>query len=231
MPEIKLVIFDCDGVLVDSEYLAARVESRRYSEFGLELSLAQFSERFAGLNGEAIRRQVEEELGIRLPADLQGEIERELDGVLEKEVEAIAGAALALERFDLPRCICSNSSSPRLKAMLSRTGLYDSFRPYIFSARDLDPPAPKPAPDIFLHAMAEFGASGREVIVIEDSVHGVTAARAAGARVIGFTGGRHTYPFHGERLSEAGAETVIATHDLLPATIEALTVWEGAGEF
>ncbi|HSO47645.1 MAG TPA: HAD-IA family hydrolase, partial [Rhizobiaceae bacterium] len=120
-----------------------------------------------------------------------------------------------------------NSGPERLKLMLKRTGLHDLFRPYIYSAKELDPPAPKPKPDIFLHAMKEFGAGPRETNVIEDSVHGIAAARAAGARVIGFTGGRHSYPFHAERLSEAGAETVIARHGLLSATIEAMEVWEG----
>ncbi len=162
-----------------------------------------------------------------MPPGLYKEIERELDVILEREVEAIEGIVEALDRIGLPRCICSNSGPDRLKLMLKRTGLHDLFRPYIYSAKELDPPAPKPKPDIFLHAMKEFGAGPRETIVIEDSVHGIAAAKAAGARVIGFTGGRHSYPFHAERLSEAGAETVIARHGLLSATIEAMEVWEG----
>lgn len=229
MPEIKLVIFDCDGVLVDSEYLAARHESRRYGEHGFELSVAEFSGRFAGLTGETISRHIEEELGRNLPAGLYKEIEKELDEILEREIEAIAGIAEALDRIGLPRCICSNSGAARLETMLRRTGLWDKFRPYVYSAKELDPPAPKPLPDIFLHAMKQFGVTGAETVIIEDSVHGVVAGRRAGARVIGFTGGKHTWPEHGERLSDAGAETVIAAHAMLPATIEAFLEWEGIG--
>jgi len=113
--------------------------------------------------------------------------------------------------------------------MLQRTGLYDKFRPYVFSAKELNPPASKPKPDIFLHAMRIFEVTGPETVIIEDSVHGVIAGKRAGARVIGFTGGKHTYPEHGERLSDAGAETIIAAHAMLPATIEAFLEWEGIG--
>ena len=229
MPEIKLVIFDCDGVLVDSEFLAARHESRRYGEHGFELSVAEFSGRFAGLTGEAISRQIEEELGRKLPQGFYKQVESELDGILEREIEVLAGIADTLQRISLPRCIASNSGPQRLRMMLERTGLHPHFDPHIFSAKELDPPAPKPKPDIFLHAMRKFGVAPQQAVIIEDSVVGVAAAKSSGARVIGFTGGRHTYPAHAERLSEAGAETVISSHRLLPKTIEAFSFWEGLG--
>ncbi|MCB1428638.1 MAG: HAD family phosphatase [Nitratireductor sp.] len=225
---MKLVIFDCDGVLVDSEFMAAQVESRRYGEHGFELSVSEFAARFAGMTGEAIHDAINEELGHTLPKGLQAEIERELDEALD-EVEIIPGAAEVLDRFDQPRCICSNSRSARLQRMLRRTQLWDRFRPYVFSARDLSPPAPKPKPDIFLKGIAEFGVKPREAVVIEDSVHGVHAAVAAGARVIGFTGGRHSYPMHHDLLSEAGAETVISGFADLPGLISAFGEWDGLG--
>ena len=108
MSEIKLVIFDCDGVLVDSEFLAARHEARRYGEHGFELSVEEFSGRFAGMTGELISRDIEEELGRKLPQGFYKEIERELDIILQNEVEAIEGIVEALDRIGLPRCICSN---------------------------------------------------------------------------------------------------------------------------
>ncbi len=229
MSEIKLVIFDCDGVLVDSEYLAARHESRRYGEQGFKLSTTEFSGRFAGKTGEVISREIEEELGKKLPEGFYKQVELELDEILEREIVAISGIAAALKKITLPRCICSNSGPKRLELMLKKTGLHEAFKPAIYSAKDLTPPAPKPAPDIFLHAMREFGVSGRQAVVIEDSTHGVLAAKRAGARVIGFTGGKHSYPQHAEKLSEAGAETVIASHFLLPATIDAFSQWDGFG--
>lgn len=229
MTEIKLVIFDCDGVLINSEYVAARHELRRYGEFGLEMSVEEFSARFSGMTGEAIFRAVEEALGRSLPEGLHREIEAELDQALDAEAQLIEGADTVLDRLDQARCICSNSAAGRLKRMLEKVGLYDRFRPYVFSARDLDPPAPKPAPGIFLKAMAEFGVAPNETLVIEDLVHGVAGAARAGARIVGFTGGRHTYPMHGEQLSQAGAETVIGRLADLPAIVDAFGVWAGLG--
>ncbi|MFZ1813313.1 MAG: HAD family phosphatase [Rhizobiaceae bacterium] len=226
MPEIKLVIFDCDGVLVDSEFLVIRHEAHRYAQFGFELSVSEFSARFAGMTGEAIHSAINEELGNRLPPDLLKELEAEIETILD-EVEIIRDADTILDRFDQARCICSNSPTPRLERMLRKTGLFDRFRPYVFSARDLQPPAPKPKPDIFRKAITEFDVQPREAVVIEDSVHGVQAACAAGARVIGFTGGKHSYAMHGDQLSDAGAETVISALRQVPAAIEAFSMWDG----
>ncbi|MGI9401833.1 MAG: HAD family hydrolase [Rhizobiaceae bacterium] len=229
MNEIKLIIFDCDGVLVDSEYLAAKYELQTYSAFGFEMSLEQFAAEFAGMSSELVFKEVEERLGRSLPDDLLEKMKNELDDVLKAEVEIIQGADSVLDRFDQPRCICSNSGPERLKIMLEKTGLYDRFRPYIFSSRELEPHAPKPKPDIFLKALDEFKVSPKEALVVEDSVHGVTAARLAGARIVGFTGGRHSYPAHGDQLLDAGAETVIASFGGLPALVDAFSQWAGMG--
>ncbi|MEM7461413.1 MAG: HAD family phosphatase [Pseudomonadota bacterium] len=229
MTEIKLIIFDCDGVLVDSEYLAAKHELQTYSAFGFEMSVEQFAAEFAGMSSDLVFKEVEERLGRNLPEDLLEKMQNELDDVLKSEVEMIEGADSVLDRFDLPRCICSNSGPERLKIMLQKTGLYDRFRPYIFSSRDLKPHAPKPKPDIFLKAIDEFGVNPAEALVVEDSVHGVMAARLAGARIVGFTGGRHSYPAHGDQLQDAGAETVIAGFGSLPAVVDAFSEWAGIG--
>jgi HAD superfamily hydrolase (TIGR01509 family) len=227
MSGIELVIFDCDGVLVDSEFLAARHESRAYAEFGFDLPVAKFSERFSGMTGEAILAEVERELGVTLPEGLHAKIDEGLRKLIDAELSVIAGAADAVDRIELPKCICSNSREDRLASMLRSTGLYDRFAPHIFSARTHTPHAPKPKPDIFLHALKHFGLQGRQAVVIEDSAHGVHAAVAAGARVIGFTGGGHTFPGHADQLTDAGAETVISSHRLLPATVAAFAQWDG----
>ena len=109
--------------------------------------------------------------------------------------------------------------------MLARVELWDRFRPYIFSARDVGEGRGKPAPDVFLHAAREFGSTPDEVIVVEDSVAGVTGAAAAGMRVIGFTGAAHSWPGHGEALMDAGAFTVVRRLSEVPGTIEALRTW------
>ena len=111
--------------------------------------------------------------------------------------------------------------------MLSRVGLYDKFRPYIFSAKDFDPPKHKPEPDIILKALQEFELQPAQVIVVEDSKYGIEAAKRAGTRVVGFTGASHTYPSHADELIEAGAETVISRLSALPGVIEAFSAWGG----
>ena len=227
MSKIKLVIFDCDGVLIDSELLASAAELEIYSEFGIEMEVREFAARFAGSRSEEIKTEIEKELGHSLPDDV---VERTRARVAEKtsaEAPMIAGADEVLDQFDQPRCICSNSEPEKLKKMLSRVGLYDRFRPYVYAAKDFDPPAPKPQPDMIFKALAEFEVKARETLVIEDSTTGVAAALNAGTRVIGFTGASHTFSGHADQLIEAGAETVISRLADLPGTIAAFSAWDG----
>jgi len=222
-----LIIFDCDGVLVDSEIIAAEVESGLLTEAGYPISAEEMSERFAGMTWQNILFEIEREASIPLSASLLDKSEKLLDVRLEQDVKAIPGVAQALARLPLPRCICSNSSSARLDMMLTKVGLKPLFAPHIYSAKDLGPDRAKPKPDIFLHGAAQFDMHPSQVVVVEDSVHGVHAARSAGMRVIGFTGASHTYPSHADRLTDAGAETVISRMSDLPGVVEALAEWEG----
>ncbi|MEY9630820.1 HAD superfamily hydrolase (TIGR01509 family) [Sinorhizobium fredii] len=148
-----------------------------------------------------------------------------LDKRLARDVKIIDGVKPVLLQLTLPHCICSNSTSARLATMLGKVGIKDHFGKHIYSARDLGPDRVKPKPDIFLHGAAQFGVDPARVLVIEDSVHGVHGACAAGMRVVGFTGGSHTYPSHADKLTEAGAETVISRMAALPGVIAALTEW------
>lgn len=225
-----LFIFDCDGVLVDSEIIAARVDAELFTESGYEITPEQVIERFAGLTAVDIVRQVEDEIGRKLSPDFHERHRIEMDERLEKELRAIAGVQDMLDLIDGPRCIASNSSSDRLRLTLEKTDLYDRFRPYIFSAVEVGDRQPKPAPNVYRHAIKEFGVDPREALVLEDSVFGVKAAKAAGARVVGFTGGAHTWPTHADLLTEAGAETVIKRFADLPAVAEAFAAWGGMEE-
>ncbi len=228
MSGLDLIIFDCDGVLVDSEIIAAQVEARLLSDAGYAIDAAGLAERFAGLSWKDILLTVEKEAGIPLSASLLDKSERILDEKLARDVRAIEGVAQAVARIPLPRCICSNSSSRRLEAMLRRTRLHEVFSPDIFSAKDLPEGRSKPAPDVFLHAAEVKKAAPERTIVVEDSVHGVKGARAAGMRVIGFTGGSHSWQAHADHLTEAGAETVINRMRDLPQMVEALAAWSEA---
>jgi len=221
-----LVIFDCDGVLVDSEIIAARVDAQLLTEAGYPITAEEVATRFAGTSGEQIYDAAEAEMGRAVPDEIRARSETEIDRRLGNEVEAVDGVHEMLDVLDMARCICSNSSMERLTITLDRTGLYDRFRPYIFSAAEVRDGREKPAPDVFLHAAAELNIAIDETLVVEDSVHGVEGAVAAGMAVIGFTGASHTWPGHGEALMEAGALTVIRRLADVPATVEALAGWD-----
>jgi HAD superfamily hydrolase (TIGR01509 family) len=228
MDGFDLIIFDCDGVLVDSEIIAAQVESMLLTEAGYPISVEEMGERFSGMTWENILFQVEREASIPISASLLDKSEQLLDLRLEQDVQAIAGVQSALSRLNLKRCVCSNSSSKRLDMMLGKVGLKPLFAPHIFSAKDLGADRVKPKPDIFLHGAKQMAVSPSRAVVVEDSVHGIHAARAAGMRVIGFTGASHTYPSHADTLTDAGAETVISRMSDLPGVVAALAEWEGA---
>jgi haloacid dehalogenase superfamily, subfamily IA, variant 3 with third motif having DD or ED len=228
MSGFDLTLFDCDGVLVDSEIIAAKVESKLLTEAGYPISVEEMGERFAGMTWKNILLTIEKEIDIPLSASLLDKSEQLLDQRLSREVKIIEGVTYALSRIPGPRCICSNSAMNRLEIMLNKVGLWQAFAPNIFSAKDLGVDRVKPKPDIFLHGAAQMGVKPDRCVVVEDSVHGVHAARAAGMRVIGFTGASHTYPSHADKLTDAGAETVISRMADLPAVIAALGEWQGA---
>ncbi|WP_040489291.1 HAD family hydrolase [Fulvimarina pelagi] len=226
MPMPKLMIFDCDGVLVDSEIIAADVEAKLIAEYGVEMSAEDLAIRFAGLTFPVILEKISEESGQPMSASLIERADAEIDRRLGEEVEEIAGAREAIEAFaakGVPICICSNSSSKRLELELDHVGLWDYFGPHVFAALEVGTKQGKPAPDVFLHACETFGVKPSDTFVIEDSVHGVSAASAAGCRVVGFTGASHTFPGHAEALTEAGATTVVSKLKDLSATVEALS--------
>ena len=150
MSGFDLIIFDCDGVLVDSEIIAAQVESRLLTEAGYPISVEEMGERFAGMTWKNILLQVESEASIPLSASLLDKSEKLLDMRLERDVKIIEGVKFALSRLTTPRCICSNSSSHRLDMMLTKVGLKPYFAPHIYSAKDLGADRVKPKPDICL---------------------------------------------------------------------------------
>jgi HAD superfamily hydrolase (TIGR01509 family) len=220
-----LLIFDCDGVLIDSEILSARVDCEFLAELDYRCTPEELAHRFAGLTTERIFQLVGEELGRSVPDEIIRRAERETDRRLSVEVEPIAGVQEMLDRLDDPRCICSNSRPERLRVSLQKAGLWDRFRPYVFSAREVPGGRGKPAPDVFLHGAKALETDPSDAIVLEDSVAGVTGAVAAGMRTVGFTGASHSWPGHAEALMNAGAVTVIRRLADFPATVEALREW------
>jgi HAD superfamily hydrolase (TIGR01509 family) len=223
-----LYVFDCDGVLIDSEMIASGVESELFAGIGYAITPQEIVYRFAGLTSRAIGDVVEAEIGRKLPDDFFDRSREEIDRRLARELKAVPGVHAMLDRLEgQPRCVCSNSSTERLKISLERTRLWERFAPHVYSAGEVGDLRPKPAPNVYRYAIAQFGVDPRDAVVLEDTVFGITAAKAAGARVIGFTGGAHTWPTHADMLTAAGAETVINRLTDFPATAEALLAWAG----
>ncbi|MET0169144.1 MAG: HAD family hydrolase [Aliihoeflea sp.] len=221
----ELVIFDCDGVLVDSEIIAARVEAEFLTAAGFEISPEELAETYAGLTFREIMLRIEREAAIPFQISMFDDVEKRVDQKLRNEVKPIEGVHEAVNAVTVKRAICSNSSTERLEMMLTKTRLKPFFEGHIFSSLDTPSQKPKPAPDVFLHAAEVMKANPSKTFVIEDSVHGIHGAKLAGMRVIGFTGASHTHPGHADLLTEAGAETVIRRHADLAATITALSAW------
>ena len=190
MRDVGLVIFDCDGVLVDSERIAVRLEVTLLGELGLELTEAEIVERFVGISDGAMRLAVEEQLGRPLPVDWDEQVTPRYRAALEAELEAVEGIAAACDAImaaGLATCVASSGRHEKMRFTLGKTGLYERFRGRIFSATEVA--RGKPAPDLFLHAADRMGVDPARCVVVEDSRPGVEAALAAGMAPLAYAGG------------------------------------------
>jgi HAD superfamily hydrolase (TIGR01509 family) len=206
---IDLVIFDCDGVLVDSEIVSFEAEAEALAEVGIRVPVDALVERFVGLSSASAFAILEKEHGIRLPPDFAVRCRQRVLDAFDTRLRPIAGVESLLEGLAHRRCVASSSEPERIRHSLTLAGIFRYFDPHIFSATQVA--HGKPAPDLFLFAAAQMGAAPERCLVIEDSVPGVTGARAAGMAVLGFTGGGHCRNGHAERLRAAGAAEVFGT--------------------
>ena len=214
-----LLIFDCDGVLVDSETLSCQVDAELLTECGVPYTSQDVAREFIGVSLKDQIARIEALHGFRLPDDFAERLNRTLFARFETELKPIEGVRDAILALPYPRCVASSSLPDRIALTLRVTGLSDLFVD-IFSASQVA--RGKPAPDLFLHAAAQMRVSPAECLVIEDSTAGVQAALAAGMRVIGFSGGGHCGPEHGEKLRQAGASVVIERMVDLPETVQGM---------
>lgn len=214
-----LLIFDCDGVLIDSEVVACRADADCLAEIGIPMSADEIMERYVGIGLVAMLADITARLGRTLPPDLANMMRRRTAAAFETELRAIEGVEAALAELETPRCVASGSEPARIRQSLSLTGLLHLFEPHVFSAAQVE--RGKPAPDLFLFAASTMGVAPGDCLVIEDSLAGVQAARAAGMRVLGFTGGSHCRPGHDARLRAAGAAAVFAEMRRLPELLAA----------
>jgi HAD superfamily hydrolase (TIGR01509 family) len=211
-----LLIFDCDGVLVDSEILSCRIDAETLTECGVPYTAEEVARDFTGVSIKDQITRIESERGIRLPDDFTERLNRTLFKRFETDLKPIDGVRDAILSLPLPRCVASSSIPERIALSLRITGLADLFD-NVFSSAQVA--RGKPAPDLFLHAASRMNALPEECLVIEDSIAGVQAARAAGMRVIGFVGGSHCGPGHAEKLRQAGAPVIIERMSDLPAAV------------
>lgn len=218
-PEVepRLVIFDCDGVLVDSEPIAARVLAQALAELGFPLTVQQALERYTGIGMAAVLAQIEAQWGRPLPAGFRERLRDRDFAAFRAELQPIPGIFEALRQLALPRCVASSGAPQKMRFTLGLTGLLPWFEPHLFSAEMVE--RGKPAPDLFLHAARHMNAAPEECVLIEDSAAGIRAARAAGMRALGFAGGGHAGPGYADMLRQAGAHRVFERMSELPALI------------
>jgi HAD superfamily hydrolase (TIGR01509 family) len=183
--DFDLVIFDCDGVLVDSERLAVRTEAEILASLGWRLTEAEVVERFVGRSARYMQREIESHLNRDI--DWDTEFESRYREVFERELQPVEGAVRALDRIDTSKCVASSGTHAKIRFSLALTGLTDRFGDSIFSADDVD--HGKPAPDLFLYAAEHMGVEPSACAVVEDSRSGVDAGLAAGMTVFAFAGG------------------------------------------
>ena len=201
-----LIVFDCDGVLVDSEVLSIGGVVSVLNEAGVPATYAMIA-RYFGMKQADIMLKVSEETGHDVPLAVSARIWPAVRDRFERELKPMPGLADFLRRHpDVPRCVASSSGPDRIRASLKLTGLAPFFGENIFSASQVA--RGKPEPDLFLFAAAAMGTEPSRCVVIEDSRCGVMAAVAAGMRAIGYAGGSHIEPHHAEALAEAGALSV-----------------------
>jgi HAD superfamily hydrolase (TIGR01509 family) len=207
------ILFDCDGVLVDSEILAVEIETAMLADLGLAYETAAFKARFMGMSDEAFYAELNADslkrLGRPLPDDFQADCTARLYRAVSERLVEVEGARQAVELVTHPKAVVSSSTREKLGIKLRKAGLFVPFAPHIYSANDVK--RAKPAPDLFLHAAAALGVLSHDCLVIEDSVNGIQAARAAGMRAWGFRGGSHMDEAACSRLTKAGAERIVST--------------------
>ncbi|MGB0747583.1 MAG: HAD family hydrolase [Magnetospiraceae bacterium] len=215
-----LVIFDCDGVLVDSEAIASWVLAQTLTEAGFNISPAECVDRFTGLSLDSVAQAVHKRWRRPLPEDFLDRLRARDRAAFAARLTAIDGAADAVMALPCPVCVASSGSMEKITHSLTLTGLIDLFTPHLFSASLVA--AGKPAPDLFLYAAAQFRVDPADCVVVEDSLNGVKAGVAAGMTVLGFHGGAHFAGRAPDVLRQAGARLVFKEMADLPRLIETL---------
>jgi HAD superfamily hydrolase (TIGR01509 family) len=215
---VDLIIFDCDGVLVDSEVISCRAHADMLTRHGYPITADQVLDRFLGVSDREARLAIENDLGRNLPDDFEAQMKQAALQRYATELGAIPHVGEAIAAIGLPKCVASSGTPEKIRHGLTCAGLFDQLAPHIFSATQVQ--RGKPAPDLFLFAAGQMATSPSRCLVIEDSVPGITGALAAGMTVLGFHGGSHCRPGYGDRLRAAGAALTFEDMRELPGLVE-----------
>lgn len=206
MTKPDLIIFDCDGVLIDSEVLSCRCLSKTLAAYGIELGVDQAIDLFLGRSVTAVL-QYYQALGRAIPEQFAAELKAGVRAAFVSSLCPIEGVKSVLEGLRVPHCVASSSDVDRVSFSLALTGLAPHFATRLYTSQMV--PRGKPAPDLFLYAAERMQVDPHRALVIEDSVSGVKAGKAAGMTVWGFVGGSHYQSRDGKAmLREAGADRV-----------------------
>lgn len=215
-----MIIFDCNGVLVDSEPIATTVLAQELRRVGIEVTAQLIARYFTGRRPTDVFAEVEAATGVALPPNFASNVAYSTMSRLRAELRVTPHVGYALSWLRGPKCVASSSPLERIKLSLDVTDLRRYFGANLFSASDMA--AGKPKPDLFLHAAAQVGIDPKDCIVVEDSPAGVSAAVAAGMAAIGYVGGSHAPANLCSELSKAGASAVIHDMRALKGTVVAL---------
>ncbi len=207
MEEVKAVIFDCDGVLVDSEIIAARTAVSMLKPYGFEMDVQEYSKAFAGKVEEDTLRIIKNEHHIDLPDDFPSQLKLKIEYAVDHDLEPIKGAIDVISRIQQPKAVVSNSRLVRVIHSLKQASLEDYFGENLFAAEMVEKPKPDPA--VYLLAASKLQVDPKNCLVIEDSISGATAAVKAGMCVIGFLGGSHIHKGHADELQKVGVFTTV----------------------
>ncbi|MBL6449000.1 HAD family phosphatase [Fulvivirga sp. 29W222] len=215
----KQLIFDCDGVLVDTEIIAAEVMTKAFTQFDIHITVEEYLTTYTGKTISSIFNS------LLSPEQLQNislkDFTHQCDVDIYNQLRPVKGMQKVVRSLPFPKAVVSNSSLWQVKKAVKHIGLEDIFNERLFSSEMVS--NPKPFPDIYLHAAKNLGISPELCLVVEDSKSGVKAAVEAGMTVIGFTGASHIRNGHGEILLEIGANHVASSPEELNALIEKLT--------
>jgi HAD superfamily hydrolase (TIGR01509 family) len=219
LDHIGLVIFDCDGVLIDSEPIASRTLAEALVDAGVAITPAEAHRRFTGNSERDIRGMCERDYGL---ADIEGVFAAwhgRLYAEFATSLTAMPGIADVVAALSRPKCVASNSTMERLRSSLGQLPLWESFAPFVFSAEAVK--RPKPAPDLLLHCATELDVDPAHCVMVDDSPHGISSAVAAGMLPIGFVDPADPRPGRRALLKASGAFTVVVGAAELPAALAA----------